>query len=51
VNYQLHSSALIEEAFGDDSGLRRHGSENRPSLDYVLDGLFRGGVIQSALVF
>ncbi len=46
---ELHAAALIEEALGDDGGLRGHGAEHGAAHDDVFDGLFGAGAIESAM--
>ena len=50
MNDQLHASAFIEEAFGDDRILRRHRTEHGATLQNVFQRLFGTGVIQTAFL-
>src|SRR5580700_1285545 len=48
VDHQLHSTAFIEETFGDDRLLRGHGSEHGASLQNVFDHLLGARVVEAA---
>jgi hypothetical protein len=48
VQDELHAAALVEEALGDDGGLRGNGSEHRAPGDDVRDQLPRGGGADAA---
>src|SRR5579884_1487113 len=50
VDHKLHTSAFIEEPFGDEGGLRGNCAENGPAGDDVLNNLFGAGIVHVAFV-
>src|SRR5271170_6070308 len=51
VDYQLHAAAFVEEALGDDGGLRWDGAQDGAALDNILRGLFGTGTVHATFVF
>ena len=51
VDHELHAAAFVEEALGDDRGLRGHGAQHGAAFDNILRGLFGAGTIDAAFVF
>ena len=49
MDHKLHPTAFIEEAFRDHRVLRWNFSQHSASLQDVLDGLLRAGIIKAAL--
>ena len=51
VDHELHAAAFVEEALGDDRGLRGNGAEDCAAGDDVFDGLLGAGIVEAAFVF
>ena len=47
----MHAAAFVEEALGNDGGLRGNRSQHGSATDDVLHGLLRAGIIQAAFKF